>query len=66
MATTAAHGEETAMRAVKSVPFLLAAAIPAGFPGPGNTGKIEYYQGRSTGHPGIVGLELQYPLEFHP
>ena len=62
--TTVAHGEETAMRAVKSVPFLLAAAIPAGFPGTGNTAEIEYYQGRSTGHLGIDGLELQILLEF--
>ncbi len=54
------------MRAVKSVLFLSAATIPAGFPGTGNTAKIEYYQGRSTGHPGSVGLELQNLLEFHP
>ena len=54
------------MRAIESVPFLLAAAIPAGFPGTGNTAEIECYQGRSTGHPGIVGLELQNLLEFHP
>lgn len=54
------------MRAVKSVHFLLSAAIPAGFPDPGNTAEIEYYQGYSTGHLGIVGVELQIPLEFHP
>ena len=54
------------MRAVKSVPFLSAATIPAGFPGTGNTAKIEYYQGRSRDHLGIVGLELQILLEFHP
>jgi hypothetical protein len=64
--TTVAHGKETAMRAVKSVPFLLASALPAGFPDIGNTAKVEYYQGRSTGHPGIVGLEFQNLLEFHP
>ena len=64
--TTVAHGEETAMRAVKSVPFLVAAALPAGFPGTGNAAEIEYYQGRSRGHLGIVGLELQIIMEFHP
>ncbi len=54
------------MRAVKSIPFLLAAALPTGFPGTGNTAEIEYYQGRSRGHLGIDGLELQNLLEFHP
>ncbi len=64
--TTVAHGEENAMRAVKSVPFVLVSAIPVGFPGTGNTAEIEYYQERSRGHLGIVGLELQILMEFHP
>ncbi len=54
------------MRAVESVPFLLAAAIPAGFPDTGNTAEFECYQGRSRGHLGIDGLELQILMEFHP
>ncbi len=38
---TVARGGGTAMRSVKSISFLLAAAILAGFPGTGNTAEFE-------------------------
>ncbi len=41
VANTVASGVGVAMRSIKSLSFLLAAAILAGFPGPGNTAEFE-------------------------